>query len=187
MALGAYAILFTINPDLLNTDIEIGTAEVTVNISDSVAQTPANGRYANGVADGTPLTGAIPPKCTTNTQTGCLPLFVTLNNSGKECATVGETGCTSTRGLNMSQLRAVQWGCGCSLVLSGGTEWWLHGGTSGRTNHQSGGTTVDIRTNSTNTVLNNYLSGGTPLVHNKIYQSPVGPVIYETNHWHIGS
>lgn len=186
IALGAWALLNTINPNLLKSDISVDQATIEIALSDRVPQTATNGVYPNGVAVGTPVAGTIPPRCTTNTQTGCLPLYVTLNNP--ECRTVGQQNCTSTIGLDMSQLRAVQWGCRCPLVLSGGTEWWLHGGRTGRTNHQSGRSTVDIRTNSDpNNPLNRYLSGGQPLVPNQSYNSPVGPVIYEGDHWHIGT
>lgn len=186
IALGAYALLNTINPDLLNTEIKIDPAILEVAVNDRVPQAAVNGRYSNGVAVDTPITGTIPPRCTTNTQTGCLPLYVTVNNS--ECRRVGQQNCTSTIGLDMSQLRAVQWGCGCPLVLTGGTEWWLHGGRTGSTNHQVGRSTVDIRTNNDpNSPLNRYLSGGAPLEMNRPYNSPIGPVIYEGDHWHIGT
>lgn len=188
IALGSFALLNTINSDLLKSDIEISQINLEIAINDNVPQTydPTTKKYRNGATHGTPLTGTVPPKCTTNTQTGCLPLFVTINKS--ECTTVGQSNCTSTRGLDMNQLRAVQWGCGCPLVLTGGTEWWLHGGQSGNTNHQPGRTTVDIRTNNDpNSALNKYLSGGKPLVPMQWYQSPVGLILYEGNHWHIGS
>jgi len=178
IALGAYALLNTINPDLLNTNINISPAMVTVTLTDSVPQTynPVTKKYNNGITYGTPLTG---------TPTPLLP-YVTLN--AQECSYVGQTGCTSTIGLNMSKVQTIQWGCGCSLIITGGTEWWLHGGATGSTNHGPGSTTVDLRPNSQ---LNTYLIGNQPLVANKWYQSPVGPVLYEVHdgvvHWHIGT
>jgi hypothetical protein len=187
IALGAYALLNTINSDLLNSNINISAVTVTVALTDLVPQTydPVTKKYSNGITYGTPLTGTIPPKCTTNTQTGCLPLFVTLNNP--ECATVGQQNCTSTIGLNMSQVRTIQWGCGCPLVVTGGTEWWLHGGSSGSTLHQPGQTTVDLRPNQQ---LNTYLAGSQTLVAGKWYPSPIGQVLYEVHngvpHWHVG-
>lgn len=177
IAMGAWALLYTINPNLLNSDIEIDDAVVIINIEDSVPQTPINGKYKNGMSKDDPWTGTPTP----------LRPGITLNNNGLQCSRVGQEGCTSTIGLNMSQAFAVQDGCKCPIVITGGTEWWSHGGRSGSTSHQVGNSTIDIRTNNDpNTPLNKFLSGGKPLVFNQRYQTPVGSVIYEGNHWHIG-
>lgn len=177
IALGAYALLNTINPDLLKSDIKIDDAVVIVNIEDSAPQ-PYNsttGLYKNGILKGTPLFG----------PTATLPPFATVNKG--ECTHVGQDNCTSTRGLNVSQLWAINQGCGCNLVITGGTEWWLHGGQSGSTSHQQGGSTMDLRTdNNPNSPLNKFLSGGKPLVKYTRYPTPNGPYYYEGNHWHIG-
>lgn len=173
LALGAYTLLFTINPNLLNTDLKsLESVTVEVDLNADVPQTTVNGRYRNGVAVGTTLTGTSTP----------LPSGVSLNAS--QCATVGQQNCTSTIGLNMSQVQAIQQGCGCPLVITGGTEWWLHGGQTGSTSHQNNSSTVDLRISP---ALNAYLSGGRALVRMQRYQSPVGSVLYEGNHWHIGS
>ncbi len=175
LALGSWALLNTINPDLLNTNIKIKNASIAVDLEDNLPQIVVNGKYKNGVVQGTPWTGTATP----------LPVSVTLN--GSQCTRVGDRGCTSTFGLNMSQVQAIQQGCGCPLVITGGTEWWLHGGQSGSTTHQSGSSTVDLRTDSDpNNPLNKYLSGGKPLVRMQRYPDPNGPYLYEGNHWHIG-
>jgi uncharacterized membrane protein len=181
IALAAYALLFTINPDILKTKLDSLTqATITIDIEDSVPQTydPITKKYANGAVYGTPLTGTPTP----------LPSGVTLNNNGLQCTSVGQLGCTSTIGLNMSNVLDAQKGCGgCPIVLTGGTEWWAHGGKKGSTSHQQGSATVDLR--SDNGPLDAYLSGGKPLVNRQRYPSPNGPM-YETdggNHWHIGA
>ncbi len=171
IALGAYALLNTINPSLLKSNINIPDAKVTVVVDDSVPQTPVGGKYKNGIAENTPLTGTPTP----------LPPGVTLNAA--QCTFVGQRGCTSTIGLNMSQVQAIQRGCNCNIVITGGTEWWLHGGQSGSTTHQNGSSTVDLRPNPQ---LNAYLSGGKPLVLNSRYPPPNGPYYWEGDHWHIG-
>ena len=170
IALSAWALLNTINPDLLKSQ-PIPSVEVTIVVDDSVPQTPVNGVFTNGIAVGTPLTGTPTP----------LPSGVSLNN--KECTLVGETSCTSTIGLNMSEVKKIQEGCNCQIVITGGTEWWLHGGQSGSTTHQNGNSTVDLRSSP---ALNAYLSGGKPLVVNTRYPPPNGPYYYEGNHWHVG-
>lgn len=175
IAMGAWALLNTINPNLLNSDVKIDPATVVINISDSVPQTysATTGLYPNGQLRGAPLFGTPTP----------LPTGVALNNNGKQCTQVGETGCTSTIGLNMSNVWAIKQGCpSCELVITGGTEWWLHGGQSGSTSHQNGTSTVDLRSND---ALDRYLSGGKPLVKYKRY-GPNGLYYYEGDHWHIG-
>lgn len=174
IALGAYALLNTINPDLLTSDVDIPSATVTVDLEADVPQAydPVTKKYKNGVAFRTPLTGT----------PATLPPFVTLNAA--QCTTVGQTNCTSTIGLNTSQVLAIQWGCGCPLIITGGTEWWLHGGQTGSTSHQVNNSTVDLRAGDPK--LDNYLSGGQPLVAGRRYSSPAGSALYEGNHWHIG-
>jgi hypothetical protein len=190
IALGAYALLYTINPNLLNTDLSSLTdATIEVAVNDAVPQTydPITKKYRNGATFGASLTGTPLQNCATNTQIGCIPLYVTLNNNELECTTIGQKNCTSTIGLDMNKVKTIQWGCECSLVITGGTEWWLHGGETGKTTHQNGSTTVDLRPDPK---LNAYLIGNQPLVANKWYQSPVGQVLYEVHngiiHWHIG-
>ena len=172
IAMSAYALLNTINPDLFKSDIKIDTARLAIDLNDRVPQTAAGGKYKNGVLPGTPVTGTPTP----------LPAGVSINAA--QCTKVGQSNCTSTIGLNMSQVIAIQNGCKCSLTITGGTEWWLHGGQSGSTSHQNGSTTVDLRRT---TELDNYLSAGKPLVKMRRYQSPVGSVLFEGDHWHIGS
>lgn len=174
IALGAYALLNTINPDLLSTDINIDQATITVDLEADVPQTPVNGRYANGATFGNPWNDTVGALTT-------LPQFVTISNS--QCVTIGQTNCTSTRRLDISALQAIQYGCKCVLTVTGGTESWLHGGKSGSTSHQLGSSTVDLRPSPE---LNRYLLGGQPLIKLKRYSSPVGSVLFEGNHWHIG-
>ncbi len=180
LALSSYALLNTINPDLLKTDItSMESVTIKVILDDNIPQTPINGFYSNGVAVDSPWNEATAGPLRTPPP----PENVILKNH--ECSYVGEQNCTSTRGLlNMSIVLAIQNGCHCSLVITGGTEFWLHGGASGNTSHQAGSATVDLRTTP---ALDRYLSEGKPLVNFTRYQSPVGPVFYETDHWHIGS
>ncbi|OGI66138.1 hypothetical protein A3A95_00265 [Candidatus Nomurabacteria bacterium RIFCSPLOWO2_01_FULL_39_18] len=187
VALGAYALLNTINPDLLKSDLDVPGVTVTVDLEADVPQTydPATRKYANGALFNAPwndTVGGITPACTTETGTGCLPRSVTAKQP--ECSTIGQQNCTSTRGLNTSNLRTIQYGCGCNVLITGGTEWWLHGGRSGSTTHQSGSTTVDLRTTPE---LTRYLMGGTTApVAGRRYPTPVGSALFEGNHWHIG-
>jgi uncharacterized membrane protein len=175
LALGAWTILNQINPDLLKSDINMPVATVTVNINDSVPQTPINGYYGM-FKDGenwTELGGNTEP----------LPEYVSVYNS--LCTTIGQKNCTSIQSLKMDTVKAVQWGCKCSIQISGGTEFWLHGGATGNTSHKPGSSTVDLLPT---TQLDTYLSGGKPLVNMTRY--PPTNALYEITkegpHWHIG-
>lgn len=179
LALGSWTILNQINPKLLNTDLEsLKTVAIEVDLNDNIPQTydEKTRKYKNGAVYGSKWDDAIGTKTP-------LPPYVTLNNGGKECTFVGEGGCTSTRNLDISAVKAIQWGCKCSLVITGGTEFWKHGGATGSTTHQLGSSTVDLRPSAE---LDKYLSGGLPLERMKRYPPPNGPNLYEGNHWHIG-
>ena len=172
LALGAYALLYTINPDLLNTDLKSLTAvTVEVDLGNDIPQTPTNGVYANGSKVGDPWTGT----------PASLPNGVTRQSP--ECTSVGQMGCTSTIGLNTNALQSIadtDTGCNCQITLTEGTAFWQHSTT---TSHKPGSSTVDIKGNTT---LDNYLSGGQPLQNMHRYPPPSGSYLYETSHWHIG-
>lgn len=184
LALGAWALLNTINPDLLKSNVSITDATVQIDLNADVPQTydPVTKKYPNGALFGAPwndTVGRITPACTTETGTECLPRSVTAKQP--ECSTIGQQNCTSTRSLNTSNLRTIQYGCGCNVLITGGTEWWLHNAT---TSHRSGSSTVDLRTTPE---LTRYLMGGaTAPVAGRTYPTPVGPALFEGNHWHIG-
>lgn len=174
LLLSAYAILYTINPSLLNGEPNLPNATVEVDIQDNTPQTPVNGTYTNGKKYGDPLTG-------TPAQ---LPLGVSLNNGWKQCTYIGEPGCTSTIGLNMDKIWTIKNGCNCNLTITGGTEWWKHGAG---TTHQEGSGTVDLRTTNE---LTKYFTGSTNTPAIKTwYPAPGGGyALYEVHdgvtHWH---
>lgn len=186
LALGAYALLFTINPDLLNTKIAITSQTITVNIHDE-AQTPdasgnyraGNTTYHQGDAWNEQLAGAFPNN---------FPSGVTTNHPGSDCSTVGQQNCTSIRGLNLDLINATKTGCpACQLVITGGTESWAHGPDS---LHKPGSPVVDL---SATADLNTYITGnatfpndGKPYPKNGVYYfaersggGSTGP------HWHV--
>ena len=180
IALGAYALLYTINPDLLNTNIYIPVT--TIGYADhEVPQTydPVTKRYPGGLLYGAKWddsVGAIPT----------LPASVSVK--GPECTSVGQQNCTSTRGLDISVIELILAKCPqCKLMITGGTETWLHGGPAGKTAHGPKNPTIDLRAGY-DARLDAFLSGGKPLVNMQRYPPPNGPM-YETeggNHWHIG-
>ncbi len=178
LALGSWALLYTINPDLLNTDSpNLTEAKVTVELDFDQPQTydPKTGKYPNGTIYGSAWNDSVGHRAT-------LPQYVSVNAA--ECTSVGQQNCTSTRKLDTSALQTIQYGCKCNLVLSGGTESWLHGGKSGKTRHMLGSSTVDLRKSPE---LNKYIAGDKPLVQFQRYTNGDGlSYLYEGNHWHVG-
>jgi len=179
IALGAYALLNTINPDLLKTDLKSLTAvTVEVDIEADVPQTydPVTKKYSNGR-----LFGANWQQIAGNPFG--LPPFATIN--ARECTTIGEQFCTSTAGLDTTPLYTINKKCpACALRLTGGTEFWLHGGKTGSTSHGPNSATMDI---SKNDALNKYIAGNNPLITFRRYSNGDGlNYMYEGSHWHIG-
>lgn len=171
LALSSWVLLNTINPDLLNSEPNMPDVKVTV-IEDSIKQSynSTTKLYKNGQLFNTPLFG----------PTATLPPFASVYNG--ECTFIGQESCTSTRGLDVKALWGINQGCKCNLTITGGTEWWLHGGESGNTSHQSGNSTIDLRRTD---ALDKYLSGGKPLVKYQRY-GPNNEYYFEGDHWHVG-
>lgn len=170
IALGAWALLNTINGELLNSDINIDTVTITVEIGDNVPQTPVNGRYSDGSVAGAPIVGIRTP----------LPSFARIYNN--QCYIVGQANCTSTAGFIATPLNAIHAGCNCDLLITGATESWLHGGNGHGTTHGQGSGTVDL---DTTPALDRYFTGSTATPEKKWYQTPAGYALYEGNHWHF--
>lgn len=188
LALGAYAILNTINPQLLDISLS-GLPAATVTIENDVPQTKINGKYCtktfppNGLdpdADWPSIAGV-----KADTKPGW-PANVALDSSlnNTDCQKVGEPGCTSIRGLNPAYLKTIRDKCpNCELIITGGTECWLHGGKTQDTTHGPGSRTVDLHINNT---LSKYITGGVSPVDWRRYSKDNIPFLKEPNHWHAG-
>ncbi|MEK7088936.1 MAG: pilin [Patescibacteria group bacterium] len=195
IALGAYLILNTINPQLLSACLDKLPMSTIVIGEEDVPQTPdKNGRYPNGAKKGAPWNdsvGKITPPCPSEpanneVATNCLPRLVTVFPL-PECTKIGQPSCTSTRNLNTSNLRKIQYGCLCDLVITGGTESWLHGGKKGNTTHKLDSATIDLRFNAK---LDAYIKSGDKI------ETPAGTryekdgISYllepKNTHWHVG-
>jgi len=152
IALGAYLILNTINPALLNVCLDLPTAEIVVD--DSVPQTPVNGMYCTktpGVPSGGYKNGA--DWASIAGAVASLPTGVVSNHPNTDCIKVGDQNCTSLRGLNTNIIDNIKNKCGndCKIIVTAGTECWLHGGKNQNTTHHPNSPTVDVRaTNSAN-------------------------------------
>jgi hypothetical protein len=184
LALAAWTLLYTINPNILNTDLSsLKTANIEIDLESDVPQVPVNGKYSSGGVQGGPW----------NDQTAgpiaILPQGVSVYNA--QCTTIGQTGCTSTRGLSLSYINTILSSCSSCAPLSiqGGTEYWLHGGHSGSTSHGVGSPTVDIGVNQN---LTNWIMTGdpntqasAPAYFTRHEQAGIS-FLWENNHWHAG-
>ncbi|MDQ5954394.1 MAG: hypothetical protein QG583_322 [Patescibacteria group bacterium] len=161
LALAAYLILNTINPNLLNLCFHIEEAKIYITENPDVPHDAVDGRYCTDPSYVANINWD--DKIAVKKE---LPSGVGVNNG--ECQTVGQLGCTSTRGLDLSIIKKVERGCGLwrmahldggiqltyscdGITVTGGTECWAHSRT---TNHKPGSSTVDLRYNEP---LNSYL------------------------------
>ncbi len=173
IALGAYALLNTINPNLLNTEVDLKMIVLEADIEADVAQTPVNGKYANGATYGNKWDDTVGLNTT-------LPPRVTVKEP--QCTWIGQPSCTSIRKLDISLAKTTQEGCGCDIVITGGTESWLHGGSTGNTSHMLGSGTIDLRVTD---ALNKYITDGKPFKKNDRFQKNGINYYFEGDHWHV--
>jgi hypothetical protein len=136
LAIGSYIILNTINPGIL-----------TLNLGLKVPPKPAPSAVATKA--GTPWPSDSIERTTLKNELG-------INAVNKEnCTTIGQSNCTSVYNMNdvvLYGLDALKKACGlCEVVVTGGTEYWLHGNrstdlnTNTTTSHRPGGLVVDLR------------------------------------------
>lgn len=159
IALAAWLLLNVINPDLVN---------VTINGLSPVSLAPL------------PPTGATWPSDTTERTS--LGSNFTYNNAN--CTTVGQASCTSMSGsAAIAQLKLLQTNCNCSIKITGGTEFWLHGAN---THHKPEDSAIDIAHGSE---IDNYI-----LTEGNVFCSIKGRTVYKVHgalfwdedsaHWH---
>ncbi|MEK7558618.1 MAG: hypothetical protein AAB507_02210, partial [Patescibacteria group bacterium] len=137
LALAAVLILNTINPDIRKLNLKLGTLtqSTTVTSDQTSPNTPpigtSNTLLDSIFSDETRVRGEL--------SRGGVP----VNKSA--CTSVGQSNCTNVGGLpqqTIDGLLALKIDCECDLVVTGGTEYWLH--TAG-TSHGPGQRTVDLR------------------------------------------
>ena len=203
LALCAWTLLYTINPNILISDPSSFTTQtVTVNNpqADTGPQTPTivNGvSMYGGYVAGSNFAADFPQN-----SLATLPAGVTVCASngqcgaGAQCVTVGQQNCTSTLGLVTTNINSIESGCTqsnngntCPITITAGTEFWLH---SANTTHQPGNATMDL---SATSALTSYITGGTStfptgttISSNGIcyYAEPAGATSSTTGpHWHV--
>ncbi len=202
LVIASFILLQTINPKTLElelsitpiTPIQMGTGTSTIT-SATTTPTGNNSPWPDDSAERAQLQAI---------------RGVSINRPGT-CTFVGEQSCTSVYGLGARRLNgitALSTACGvqnCSIVITGGTEYWLHGNRStsilaNNTSHKpeaNGGRALDLSKNSN--ILNNVIQsfpeivGGSSCANGKAYQGPngaiyvdeVGSLAFTGAHWHV--
>ncbi len=181
IALGSYALLNTINPDLLGKKgLNVDGVNITLDpaVHGDLPHTPINGKYCNGK-----YTSGASWESDTIEREKVIAEGITINKNN--CTSVGERDCTSLTGLDVSKIIAFKKSCGsnCSVVITGGTECWLH---SIETQHLPGNDIVDLRISG----VQNYIEEGSEIKKEKntgfnIYIKEGSSFMKETNHYHV--
>jgi hypothetical protein len=189
LAIGAYIILFTINKNALEFDLN------KINIAPPVITTPST-------APTVPTTSNAPWPSDATERARLAGMGISINKAN--CAKIGDSDCTSVTGLSesvFSGLQQLKNRCGisqCVITVTGGTEWWLHGDgiDINKTLHRPGGNVVDL--SKTNPVLNGIItshpkisspngcaSGQAYNVNGKIYVDESKSTSFTSPHWHV--
>lgn len=164
--LTSYLLLNSINPSLVNVNFKLPAVSLTATELQNLAVSAG----PSGVPG---VTGAPwPSDASERSQLA----GIAINRSN--CTVVGERPCTTVAGLSsraINGLASLSTGCktfnsSCSITVTGGTEYWMHGdrtvnitppNNSNPTAHKPGGNVVDLSKN--NGALNTYIqTKGTP-------------------------
>jgi hypothetical protein len=138
LALGAYALLNTINPDLVGTS-GVNIQKVTIKLTSmDIPQNPGS----NGIYSGTNYKAGDAWPDDQTVRDALKAMGVTVY--GTKCSKVGDR-CTSVYQLNTSFVSKLKGVCpNCVLNITGGTEFWGHGANNMKI-HYPGGWTVDLQ------------------------------------------
>lgn len=189
LALGAWLLLNTINPDLLKLCLgNLPTAQVQ---GVDIPQVPnSNSQYSIYINGEHQLYDSgdswLVLANSLGVEAPTLPDNAEVYNSA--CVYIGQPNCTSLLGLNPDILYTVASNCECQLTITGGTETWLHSSTS---THGIGSATIDFDDSAG---INFYLTGSqdppteaVDIVMNGITFSyePPGYGGSSGPHWHV--
>lgn len=192
IALGSWAILNTINPDLLGgSGLSIRVAKLDVNMEVHGDKPQNTGKVKSedcaGRIDANSETAPNGRKWAEDgkERTELKNVGITIQRSNS-CKTSGEKNCTSLTGLNTSKVIDFKRSkCpSCEVVINGGTECWLH---SPETTHFPGNSIVDFDDTSSMTkyVESGKNLGKTTKGNYSVYEKDGIQFLDEGNHYHI--
>lgn len=181
IALSAYALLNTIDPRLLGkggVSINSVTLQIDPEVHGDNPHAPKNGKYCNGKYNANADWPSDEKERALVKKAG-----ITINKDN--CKNVGQSDCTSLAGLNTTSVINLKKACpNCEIVITGGTECWLH---SPKTQHLPGNSIVDLRTT---TSFISYVENNNTATKGKGMSYPVfiknnTKFMKEPNHYHI--
>ncbi len=143
LALGAYALLNTINPDLVGSNgIKIKQVTIKLQSMDIPQEVQKDGTYVGT----TYKKGEIWPD---DQKTRDDLKKINISVSPTKCTTVGQSGCTTVYGLNTAFVSKLKTTCPtCDITITEGTGFWKHIANVYKI-HYPGGWTVDMRQTTT--------------------------------------
>jgi hypothetical protein len=195
IVLASYVILNTVNPNLVkfNFSIQGQTIEIDEEVASDVPHTASNGKYCSSrYQSGSAWT----PPDDSSERASLQAVGVSVNHGN--CSTVGSAGCTSLKGLSsqaIQKLGQLKSSCSafssaCQIVVTGGTECWLH---SSKTAHLPGNAVVDLRDD----IVVDYISTISTKSQTKskgwtVYKIDSGPlkgavIVDEGDHLHVNN
>ena len=184
LAVSAWLILNTINPNLVNFNFGIAVQPIaTITTPTSVLSGPSLGQ----------------PWPDDSAVRSSFAAGVTFNKTN--CLKIGDIGCTSVYGMSsyvISGVGTIAQNCNCIVIVNGGTEYWLHGNnsteltgpTANPTQHKPGGNVVDLSSYPT---LDSYIRAtgvstqttGCSNLGTEKYTLNGATYVNEATHWHI--
>lgn len=160
LVISSWVILNTLNPKLVNfsftfenvgsneaIDTTVATSTVQTPTPTPTTPTPTTAGDTLGGTSGGQAWGSDAGSRGQLTTAG-----ITFNNNNTDCATIGQTGCTSVSMISpivITDLQKLKTACDCAITVTGGTEYWLHGSRSAEmasntTPHRPEGTVADL-------------------------------------------
>jgi len=197
IVLAAFAILNTINPNLVN--LKIGIDQVSVEVDEPPDEVVVGGKTVYS-SKGRILTvgGKVFAKGEPWPPAGMGLVSVRSQLSGvsipsPECTVIGQKNCTSTyftpaiASTFVGHIQLLKAACNCNVTITGASEYWLH-----RT-HTPEDALADLRASENS--LNIYISGSSSFPNNgQTYSKPLGQFLAEKSgqtsnttapHWHV--
>jgi len=195
IALGSYAILYTISPDLIG-DKGLSVKKVSMTLDEEIygpKATTGTGHRPDINEDGNKYYCGN-PEYIEGKEWGKKEeediLEAELGKAGIEinngrCEKIGQKNCTSLYQLEITKVIDFAKKCNdCDVVITGGTECWLH---SKQTTHRPGGNIVDLRM--TDSVTNFIETGsektGTNLNNSVFTKKDGSEFLKEEDHYHV--
>jgi len=190
IALSAYALLNTINPELLGSN-GLNIRAVYVKIDESIhgdnPHTARDGKYCGGKYQAFTDGKSTPWNSDEKERQEVQKYGITVNKNN--CTYIGQQNCTSLAGLDTSKVIALKRKCAnnCTVEITGGTECWLH---SYNTQHLPGNAIVDLKING----LSNYIETDSKVAFIEIWNGerdvPVftkdsSVFVKERTHYHV--